>query len=243
MFEKLDIAEQLERLKRKNRKEGDELVSEAHRILQQDLFAEKKILENLRQYRFQEEVLDEEVLDESQVFRVDEIKKVAILCRMKFLESSLFRAEIPYEAVLKIKHMEATYGKTLKHFNILSTSKSFHGKGEQDEAALFVKTNYDNYYLIHRWGKPLNRSRKWLYLPFRKFENLFVTVVIVTALITLILPTHWITLDSKAQYWSGYRLGTFFHLLIFDMGVTAYFTFAFGLNFNSSVWNRMKDFD
>src|SRR5689334_22985554 len=118
MFDGVNIAEQLGRLKRKNRKEGDELISEANRILQKDLFEEKKILENLKQYRFQEEVLNEEELEEDQVFNPEEIKRIAVLYRLKFLDSGLFRSEIPYEAILKIKGMEGRFNKKLRHFKI-----------------------------------------------------------------------------------------------------------------------------
>jgi hypothetical protein len=61
-------------------------------------------------------------------------------------------------------------------------------------------------------------------------------------LLDLALPTRLITLDHSANYWSGYRAAAFFHLLIFNFGVTAYLTFAFAKNFSSSVWNRYTDF-
>jgi hypothetical protein len=243
VFDGINIREQLVKLRRKSRKEGDELISEANRILQKDLFAEKKILENLKQYSFQSELLDEEVLDDDSVFTLDEIKQVAVLYRLKFLDSSLFKQEIPYEAILKIKDLDNRYHKKLKHFKILALSKSFNGVEPPSDSILFARTNYDNYYLVHRWGQKIKWGRKLFYAPMRRFETLFITLLIVTCILTLSLPTALITLDAKAEYWSGYRFGTFFHLLIFNMGVTAYLTFAFGLNFNSSVWNRLKDFD
>lgn len=79
--------------------------------------------------------------------------------------------------------------------------------------------------------------------PLRRFENLALTVIMATLLITLALPTWLITLDSSAQYWSGYRAAAFMHLLIFNAGITAYLTFAFSRHFSSTVWNRKKDFD
>ena len=104
-------------------------------------------------------------------------------------------------------------------------------------------TNYDNYFLVHQWGKKVPWYRSLIYWPMRRFESLLLTVIFFTLAVTLVLPTDLITLDSKAGYWSGYRAAAFFHLLIFNAGVTIYITLAFTRNLSSSMWNRKKDFD
>jgi len=70
-----------------------------------------------------------------------------------------------------------------------------------------------------------------------------VTIILVTFIITMSLPINLITLDPSADYWSGYRAAAFFHLLIFNVGVVVYTTFAFSKNFSSTIWNRDRDFD
>ena len=54
-------------------------------------------------------------------------------------------------------------------------------------------------------------------MPLKNFENLFKTVLLYTLIVTLIIPTPLITLDSEATYWSGYRAAAFMHLLIFRL--------------------------
>ncbi len=243
MFKEVNIRQQLLQSRKKSRKGGELLVSEAQRILQQDLFTEEKILANLKQYNRAFELLDEEGLDDSLIFSVGEIKRVCVHYRLKFLESRIFKPEIPYEAVLRIKGLNEQFAKNIKEFRILAAPGSFVNKLAASEALLFAKTNYDNYYLVHRWGKALPWHRKVQYWPMRCFENLFLTVIAITLALALSLPIGLITLDSKADYWSGYRAAAFFHLLIFNMGVTAYTTFAFSKNFSSSIWNRERDFD
>jgi hypothetical protein len=242
MFGNADLTYELSRERKKTRRGEDHLVSEAKKILRRDLFAEKKILEHLKLYRSSFEVIDEEELDSSFVFTVTEIKRIAVLYRLKFLDSGLFKSEIPYEATLKLGHLNEKFHKEIKEFKLLAPPANFSDKPPEVQSLLFIKTNYDNYYLLHSWGKPLKQSRKWLFLPLREFETLVLTVVIVTLLIALSLPTRLITLDHSAGYWSGYRAAAFFHLLIFNFGVTVYFTFAFAKNFSSSVWNRYTDF-
>jgi hypothetical protein len=221
----------------------DELMRETHRILRKDLFTEQKILENLKDYNKTFEVIDEEDVDPSLIFTTRDIKTLSVRQRLKFLESKHYKADIPYEAILRIKELNTRYGKELKVFRVLSPPESFRGKAGNWPAALFVKTNYDNFYFIHSWGGTLSRLRALLYWPLRNFETLVATICAVTLLITLVLPTRLITLDSHALYWSGYRAAAFFHLLIFNLGVTAYITFAFSRNFSSTVWNRVRDFD
>lgn len=238
----MNVEEQLIYQRKKSRNTDEHVLSEARRILKQDLFAENKILGNLKQYNKNAEVINEEDVSEKTIFSISEIKQTAVLYRLKFLESKLYKPEIPYEAVLKIKHLNQKFHKDLKYFYILSVPNSFVDKANNSEAFLFSKTNYDNYSLIHHWGEKLKGNRKLKFWALRNFENLMFTVALVTLIITLSLPTRLITLDPKAEYWSGFRGAAFFHLFIFNMGVTAFIAFTFSKNFSSSIWKSEKDF-
>jgi hypothetical protein len=90
---------------------------------------------------------------------------------------------------------------------------------------------------VHSWGNELKWYKKYAYFPLRTFETLFATIALFTLLVDLILPVELITLDRSAPYWCGYRIATYFHLLIFFSGFTAYTTFAFHFNFSKSNWN------
>src|SRR4051812_16016048 len=160
MFEGTDIEQELSKLRSSMRSHEDQLIIEAKRILKKDLFAESKILENLRQYNKSYEVIDEEDVDAGLVFTPAEIKKIAVLYRLKFLESKIYKPEIPYEAVLKIKYLNDTYYKEIKLFKMLALPEAFKNKASTATSVLFVKTNYDNYYLVHRWGGKLKLERK-----------------------------------------------------------------------------------
>jgi hypothetical protein len=242
MFAAVDVIQELTRERRRTRRAEDELVSEARRILRNDLFAEQKILGNLKHYRDSFDVLDEEELDNSEVFTPDEIRKVAVKHRLKFLDSQMYKPAVPYAALMKIKQLNREHHKDLREFRILSCPQAFQDPRSCTSALLFAKTNCDNYYLIQRWGKKIGWTRRLFFWPLRTFENLLLTVILFTLSLTLSLPTALITLDSSAGYWSGYRAAAFFHLLIFNLGFTAYITFAFAKNFSSSVWDRIKDF-
>jgi hypothetical protein len=175
------------------------------------------------------------------IFRPEEIKKIAINYRLRFVNSQCSKKEFPYEAVLKIEHLNKTHKKALNGFKLLSTAEFFKDKNNNDCALLFAPTNLGNYYLVHKWGKEYKWNRSIVNWPLRNIETIFVTLIVTTLLITLSLPTYLITLDRKATYWCAYRIGIFFHLFIFNMGVTAYVTFAFSKNLSSGVWNNDRD--
>ncbi len=241
-FEKSNVQKELNKYRLQRQGQEDSLIKEANRILSADLFSEKKILEHLVQYNSTFELVSEEDVPSNLVFTLQEIKWICISLRLKFLDSKQYANDIPNEAILKIKKFNARFGKELTHFKILSTASSFKKK-EDSETLLFAKTYGNNYFLIHQWGNRLKWHRKLRFWYLRSFENLFLTLIGVTLLIDLILPTSLITLDKKAEYFSGYRAATFFHLLIFNTGVTAYAFFAFGKNFSGSIWNRHNEFD
>ena len=243
MFRPPDIAEELTRVRRRTRSAQEELVSEANRILRNDLYSEKKVLEHLVAYEKRIETLDEEDIDSAQVFTPEEIRAICIRQRLRFLDSVEYKPEMPYEAVTRIRELERVYQKHLKHFKVMAFPAAFRKPGDNHVALLFSRTNHGNYFLIHRWGHKPHWTRWMKYWPLRRFETLLATVFSFTLLVTLVLPTSLITLDSHATYWSGYRAAAFMHLFIFNAGITAYLTFAFSRNFSSSVWNRKRDFD
>lgn len=242
MLGKVDIESELLKFKSKTRREEDNIIHEVERILQESVFDQKNVLDNLKHYNKSFEVIDEEDVDPSLIFKRSEIKAIALKHRLRFLDSQSYKFDFPYEAVLKIDFINSEYRKALKGFKLLGTGKFFRDKSNRDGALLFAPTNLGNYYLVHKWGNELKWQRQILNWPIKNIENLFVSIILFTAIIALVLPTELITLDRKADYWCGYRIGVFFHLFIFNMGVTAYSTFAFSKNLSSGIWDSDKDF-
>ncbi|HWY10086.1 MAG TPA: hypothetical protein VN026_02115, partial [Bacteroidia bacterium] len=215
MFSKINITAELLKTRVKKRSQEDILLDEIKHILNSDLLKENKILSHLKFYNKSFELLNENEIDNSYVFSLDEIKKICIKYRLRFLDSQLYRNEIPYEAVLKIKDLNTLYHKDLKGFKILAPAKAYSKKENDLPCLLFVPTLSGNYYLIHSWGKEFKWYMKYLLFPPQTFETLLLSVAIFTLIIDLSLPVELITLDRSAPYWCGYRIATFFHLMIF----------------------------
>jgi hypothetical protein len=237
MLDPINIYKELLKEKVRIRKDEDELIEEVNRILNRDLINENNVLNNLKFYKKTFELLDEDDLDPKCIFKIDEIRNICTKYRLRFVDSHYFKEEIPYECILKLKEFNQGQGKDLQGFKILASADTFSGRKKNGPSILFAPTVNGNYYMIHTWGKEMSWYRNLMAMPMRSFESLSITLGLITLLITLILPTRLITLDHDATYWCGYRIATYFHILIFNSGVTAYITFAFNKNFSGSIWD------
>lgn len=243
MFSGFDIKEELLKLKSTSTlTPEDEVMAEVNKILAQSIYKEKNILQNLRNYQKTFEVLDEEDLEDELIYSPEELKQTCINLRLKFLDSQNYPFDIPYEAISKINALNKAQGKNIDGFKIMSTASSFKKPGKNNNFALFAPTIFGNYYLIHSWGHRFKWYQKIVAFPLRNFEALALSLIIWTAIVTLSLPTFLITLDDTASYWSGYRAGTFFHLLIFFSGITTYILVGFNKQFSGAIWKEEREF-
>lgn len=225
---------------RDKRKEEDMVIEEVRSVIRRSMIYPKQVLQNMDLYQQTHQMLDDEEIDLQFVFTVSEIEQVAVKYRMCFLDVVYFKKDIPTVAEVKIEYLNDIYHKQLSGFKILSYRECFTNSGsEKNYGILFVPTLNGHYYLIHQWGDTVPIARKWLYFPLRSFETLAVSVMIFTLIVDLILPTWLITLDRSAGYWSGYRLGVYFHLLIFFGGLSIFFVVGFFKNVSKNMWNSI----
>jgi len=238
MFGDKTINEELASTRKKIRTGEDEILNEVKSILNNDLVKEKKVLSYLKNYFQSFEIIDESEADKKQIFTEDEIKDISIKYRLRFLDSKNYKEEYPYAAILKISDLNKAYRKDLRHFKILACEDSFRNKNKNTQCVLFALTNNGNYFFVHEWGDKMKWYKKWLLYPLRNFESMFISIAMISLVITVSLPVSLVTYDKSAPYWCDYRIGAFFHLFIFFFSCAAYLTFAFNKNFSKNLWKR-----
>ena len=96
-----------------------------------------------------------DLLETDKIYHVQQIKDICIDYRLRFLDSSFFKNDIPEEAISKIKNFEKNHNTTLDGFKIMAPSKLFQLKN-YDDPLLFAPIGNDYYYLIHKWGNDIN---------------------------------------------------------------------------------------
>ncbi len=157
---------------------------------------------------------------------------ICITYRLRFLESSLFKGEIPTEAVSKTKQLEKTHNTTVKGYKIMAPSNLFKLEN-YDDPLLFAPIGNDYYYLIHKWGNDMSVWRKWLMYPFRNLDTVIVSTNIAAFLIALSFP--------ESYFHPKYKTAQFIFLFFFMLKTIGFCLIFFGVskgkNFNSSIWD------
>jgi hypothetical protein len=173
-----------------------------------------------------------DLVETDRIFHIDQIKKICIDYRLRFLSSHLFKNEVPEEAISKIKAIEKEHGTVLSGFRIVAPSKHFHLKN-YDDPLLFAPIGNEYYYLIHKWGNDLSPFRKMLVRPFRDMGSLLVLLAAVSLLLSIVVADNPFNKVEKDLFILLAFLFTFKSLC----GVALYFFFWRGKNFNTAIWD------
>ena len=176
---------------------------------------------------------DFDLLVPHKIFHVDQIRKVCIDYRLRFLDIKYFKGNIPPSAIEKICDLEKTHKTALKGFKIMAPSVLFRLK-KTDDPLLFVPLGNGYYYLIHKWGNDLSAARKLWAWPFKNIWNLLVAVLFVSLFATYITPYQIFTkTPSTSTFWMLY-----FFMFKAIASIVLFYGFALGKNFNPAIWNN-----
>ena len=236
---KLKMATKTVNLEKKLRSERKKFKSESVFLEEvQAILAENELTRNRIANKLQEEntntsnQLHFDLLDTDKIFHLEQIKTICITYRLRFLDSAIFKNVIPAEAITKIRVLEKDHQTELRDFKIIAPSKSFHLLN-YDDPLLFVPIGNNYYYLIHQWGTEMNPLRKLLVLPLKNLWNFTVTNILISIIITLLVPTSKL---SQSVPLAPVIVFLFAFKSIF--AVFAYYFFMMGKNFNEEIWQR-----
>ncbi|MEL0456305.1 hypothetical protein WJN01_08715 [Flavobacteriaceae bacterium SZ-1-7] len=229
----VDIQKQLLKQRNKHNK-GVDILQQVQEVLAQDSAHETAIKNALvdNTTNLEHNTLNLDLLETNRIFHIEDIKNICITYRLRFLESYLFKNDIPAEAISKIKQLEKAHNTTLGGFKIMAPSKLFRLEN-YDDPLLFAPIGNGYYYLIHKWGNDLSVWRKWLMYPFRNLDTIIVSTVVAAILIALSFP--------ESYYHPDYKTTQFIFLCFFWFKVIGFCLIFFGVsrgkNFNSAIWD------
>lgn len=173
-----------------------------------------------------------DLLETENIFHLEQIKAICIDYRLRFLDSHLYKVPFPEEVITKISHLEKQHGSELGGFKLMAPSKVFQLK-KYDDPILFAPIGNDYYYLIHKWGDDLQPLRKWLVLPFKTMSHLLLFFVLISLLISILLPEKFYGIEMN----NTMKLVSFLFLFKYCCAIGLYFGVAKGKNFNANIWN------
>ena len=232
MFPRTNLKDQLDRVKFK-KTSNEDILKEVEFIFSNVDAENDTILNKIASgddMNFNDFNIDK--LESSKIYHINQIEQICINYRLRFLDSKYFKGKLPYEAISKIKTLEEEHQTDLRGFKIMAPSKLFKLENA-DDPLLFAPIGNDYYYLIHKWGNDLSPFRRIMMWPFKTFEN-FVFFILFSALIgTFLVPSGFFMNEDN--------LTTEFILLYLFMfkwigGISIYYGFAKGKNFNTAIW-------
>lgn len=232
MLRKTNIQEKLNR-ERNRTISKTSIFSQIEEILKRNDNERERILDTISNglYKTSNE-FDFDKLKTENIYHIDQIQKICIDYRLRFLNSSFFKGEIPAEAISKIRRLEKAHDTTIDGLKILAPSKLFKLE-DKDDPLLFAPIGNDYFYLIHKWGNDLHPLRKLLMWPFKSVINLTLVVVLCSYLMTLLVPDGLFSKNSTtAQFWI-----IFFFMFKCMASVVIFYGFALGKNFTPAIWN------
>lgn len=232
LVNKLNLQKELLSKRRKFKSEADILAEVKSIFVENDLARERisKKLQHKNSTKSNQLQLD--LLETDKIFHLEQIRSICIDYRLRFLESNMYKNEIPEEAISKIRMIEKEHNTSLEGFKIIAPSKAFHLLN-YDDPLLFVPIGNDYYYLIHKWGTEMNPWRKLLVLPIKNIGNFTITSILLSIVIALIVPENNL---SKSVPLASVIIFLFAFKSIF--AVFAYYFFMMGKNFNEEIWQR-----
>lgn len=230
LFKRTNIATKLEAVR--NKASGQEMLNQVYAFLNKDHDYDKRINRNITEDSV--EIVNNfnfDLLETNRIYHINQIKTICIDYRLRFLNSSYFKGDLPLEAIGKIKKLEKLHNIEIKGFKIMAPSKLFKLK-EKDDPLLFAAIGNNYYYLIHKWGKDLHPLRKVLVWPFKNIVNLALLVVLISYLVSLLVPDGLFSKHSSAaEFWI-----IFFFMFKCIASVVIFYGFALGKNFNPAIW-------
>lgn len=220
-------------LNRKKSISENQLLNEVRAILEQNEIERNSIKKTLAsESSTNANEFEFDLLETDNIFHINQIKKVSIDYRLRFLDSNLFKNKIPEEAISKINALGKNHNIKLSGFKIMAPSKAFNLK-KYDDPLLFAPIGNDYYYLIHKWGNDLAWYRKLQVLPVKNIINFIMFCLIISLVGTYLTPTNAL---SKSVEFAPIIIFLFmFKSMVATIG---YYFFMMGKNFNDSIWNR-----
>ena len=172
-------------------------------------------------------------IDSNRLFHVDQIRKICIDYRLRFLDFNFFKGGVPDEAYTKLKEFELNHPDLDLNIKMMAPTKLFQLEN-YDDPIMFVSLGNNYYYMIHKWGNDMSYFRKLFMWPFKNIYNILIYIAIISLLFTSFVP------DGIFFYKNNPEIQFFVVFLFMFKSLAAifiYFGFAMGKNFNENIWN------
>jgi hypothetical protein len=211
------------------------LINQVKSLLESDATAERSIADRILTGKsFSADQFGwTKKLDASRKYNVETIEKICTRFRLRFLESDLFKGDIPSEAIREVKRIEATIGTTFSTFKIIAPQERFNLKDSTKDPILMAELPNGQFYYIFQWGDDMKWYQEILKYPFRHIGALAATSSAIGLLVAILVPSQFEVIHSEF----------FFRFFMFSMTTCLIMTLSvitaimYSKDFSENVWN------
>lgn len=196
----------------------------------------ERILNNLFTSEGNSEELKFDELETHRIYHIEDIKKLCVNYRLRFLDSKHFNGTFPTEALDAIESFEKAQGREIKGFKMIAPAGMFKLAEKDKDPLLFVPMGGGYHYLLAQWGNDLHPLRKILVYPFRDFESLMKSVFGFCLLVALLFPESLMRGPKDTGTIMHIRVIFFFWMVFSTGAMTALYGFSRMKNFNANLW-------
>lgn len=234
LVERVNLQNKLEALRDREMQEAF-LLEEVRKILEQEKTVEADILHRVNHNEADGSASNHfifDLLETDKIFHRSQIRKICINYRLRFLSSSLFKGELPSEAISAIKELEKIHATRLKNFSIIAPAEFFRLENA-DDPMLFAPIGNDYFYLIHKWGRDMHPFRKLMKWPFRNLENLIIFSFFASFVLSFGIRELFFSRYTETSEFLVIFMYTFKSVI----GLIFFYGIALGKNFSSGNWD------
>lgn len=234
----LNLEKALARERRRSQDQtAEETLAAFKALLKADDIQDETILQNIFAGGSSlSRALDLKKLDPDRIYQLEDIKQLCTRYRLRFLDASLFKGDIPYEAISAIKRLQKDQSVELQGYKMIAPAPMFHLENKDKDPLLMLPLGNDRYYLVHRWGNDLHPLRALMVYPFRSFKSLLSSIALLAAFVVSLFPDSIVMGPLDEHSWN-IRIIFFFYLFLAFSALTALYGFSRMKNFNSELWN------
>ncbi|MEQ9187511.1 MAG: hypothetical protein RLP15_07230 [Cryomorphaceae bacterium] len=215
--------------------EQNTLVKEAKWILRAEHATESNIESRIRKPRQSHNDFDGWVknLDPKRKFNLEAVALICTRYRLRFLESDLFKGDVPADAIREVKRLESSLGVRFKAFKIVAPAERFFLKDSTKDPILLAELPNGQFYYIFQWGNDLKWYQYLLKYPFRHIGALAACSSLIGMMIAFLVPSQF----EAAQAEFFYRFFMFSMTTCLIMTLAIITAIMYSKDFSENVWN------
>lgn len=233
MIGKVNIELELKKIRKKIFDPQEELLNEARKIIRFGVIPTREPAFPVYDY-FSNPM---ENLEKDRIFNLEEIRRVCVKYRLRFLDLSSYKEALPPFAFKAMQNLEDRIG-YVPEYKLIAPASFFRLKDRDKDPLLFARISEDKFFLVTKWGEDLSAIRAVVAFPFQTLESFLAVLSVICLSVSFILPAEWLVNGPEnINNIFYYRSMLFCWSLIVSFFFLVFIGLTFRKNFNDAEWD------